>query len=145
MLVATVGDKLAGIQELSTTLASTSLNKGSLEFTLPCETKVSLGVLYNLPAYSSSAISEFSLSRLACEIIPAKSGELTAVDNVSTSSKNVKVQVRKGAVVLDGQNEMVRVYTVDGRLVQSFLINGTTTISWPQGIYLINGNKVRVQ
>ena len=145
LLVATAGDRLATVGEVSSTLAFAPLNAGSIEFTLPGETEVSLGVLYNLPAYSSSVISEFTLSRLGCEIIPADSGEPTAVDNVSSSDKNVRVQVRKGGVNLSGQDEEVRIYTFDGHLVQSFVINGKATISLPQGIYVVNGDKVSVK
>lgn len=145
MLVATLGDKLATIKEISSTLACGSLNGGSIEFTLPHETEVSLGVLYNLPAYSSSVISEFSLARLGCAIIAADNGELSGIGGNTSDSDRVKVSSHKGGIDIYGQGEKVSVYTVDGRLVQSYRAEGVVKIVLPAGIYIVNGVKVIVK
>ena len=145
MLVATLGDKLATIKEISSTLACGSLNGGSIEFTLPHETEVSLGVLYNLPAYSSSVISEFSLTRLGCAIIAADNGELSGIGSNTSDSDRVEVSSHKGGIDIYGQGEKVSVYTVDGRLVQSFRAEGVVKMALPAGIYIVNGVKVIVK
>lgn len=144
LLVATVGNSLATINDIATTLASASLNKGSIEFTLPNETEVSLGVLYNLPAYSTSVISEFTLTRMGCNIIPADNGELTAIDEVD-NNPTTNVKPCQGGIIISGQGEQVSIYTIDGRLVEKLTATGSVKVSLPTGIYLVNGHKVSVR
>lgn len=146
MIVATLGDKLSTLKDIATTLAYAPLNDGSIEFTLPGETEVSLGVLYNLPAYSASSISGFTLSRMGCEITTATGGDdPTAVDNLATSDNDLKIKTRKGGLVIDGNDCPVTVYTTNGTLVVSLRVNGPTTLALPQGIYIVNNTKVKVK
>lgn len=146
-LVATVGNKLATLSELNTTLAYAPLNKGSIRLTLPHESQISLGVLYNLPSYSASVISEFKLQRLSCEVIAAKQDDITAVQSAEQSTPHSLLTITpiKGGISLNGHNTATRIVTLDGRLIMALTINGPTTISLPNGIYLINNNKVQVK
>ena len=144
MLVATMGESLANFDQLATTLASAPLNSGMVEFTLPKETEVSLGVLYNLPAYSSSVISGFTLTQLPCEIINANLEDPTGVSDAATTD-NLAIEAADGAIKLQGQNAAVRIHTIDGKLIIATTINGATTISLPAGIYIVNGSKLQVK
>lgn len=144
-LVATIGDHLASISELTTTLASGPLNDGSIEFTMPSEGEISLGVLYNMPAYSSSVINSFTLERLSCNVMPASKDDITAVDNTAAATSGLKVTGRTGAIDIEGNDTPVRIYTIDARLVMAFKANGKTTVALPAGTYIINNNKVRVK
>lgn len=145
LLVATLGNKLASLNEITTTLAYASLNNGSVTFTMPHETEVSLGVIYNLPAYSNSAISSFSLTRLSSEILAANKDDVTAItEAVTTEKEDLTFTQRTGGLSLSGNGVPVRIYTLDGKLVMAFTAHGTTTIALPAGIYLINDKKVQI-
>ncbi|MBO4730341.1 MAG: DUF5013 domain-containing protein [Bacteroidaceae bacterium] len=146
LLVATMGSKPATLENIATALASASLNDGSVTFTVPHETEVTLSVLYNLPAYSNSAITAFSLSRLSSEIIAA-SGDITGVAPVVATDKgnDLNITPRKGGLQFSGDNVPVRVYTLDGKFVLALTVKGTASISLPLGIYIVNDTKVEIK
>ena len=145
LLVATIGNTLATISETATTLAAAPLNQGSVTFTLPRETDVSLGVIYNLPAYSNSAISSFSLTRLAAEILTADDSNVTAVGEATAKSDDLAVSSGKGTLLLSGNGRPVRIYTTGGQLVMALTVSQPTTINLPAGIYIVNDTKVQVK
>lgn len=126
-------------------LASSPLNNGSIEFTLPAETRISLGVVYNLPAYSASAISGFTLTRLGADIIPASDDDPTAIDQAPAADSDLIVKTRKGAITLRGNDTPVTLRTLDGRTIISLRAGSSQTISLPAGIYLVNDIKVYVK
>ena len=113
---------------------------------MPHETEVTLSVLYNLPAYSNSAITAFSLSRLSSEIIAA-SGDITGVAPVVATDKgnDLNITPRKGGLQFSGDNVPVRVYTLDGKFVLALTVKGTASISLPLGIYIVNDTKVEIK
>lgn len=127
LLVATLGEELATLNDIATTLASAPLNEGSVTFTMPSETKVSLGVLYNLPAYSTSAISSFRLSRLQSEVLTANADDVTGIEGQRFESANVR--------------KLESVYDLQGRKITS----PNSQSPKLKGVYIVNGKKVRFQ
>lgn len=144
LLVACKGKGLPSLKEMNQALASAPLNRGSVTFTVPHEMEVSLGVIYNLPAYSRSAISGFALSRLAANIITSHADDPTGLSSAPTSSAKPQITVGKGQLLLKGNNLPVRIYTTDGSLILSTRIDGAISLSLPSGIYIINGTKIRI-
>ncbi|MBO4593737.1 MAG: DUF5013 domain-containing protein [Bacteroidaceae bacterium] len=125
MLVATIGEKLANLDGLQTTLAAAPLNQGSVTFTVPRpDTNVSLGVLYNVPAYGESAITSFSLYKLPTRIIQANPDDVTAVATQRLEN-NGSANADKGW------------YTIDGCKL--------TAKPTKKGIYIHHGNTVKVK
>lgn len=145
LLAATLGQNFYDDAEPAVTLASSPLNSGSIEFTLPAETRISLGVVYNLPAYSASAISGFTLTRLGADIIPASDDNPTAIDQAPAADSGLIVKTRKGAITLQGNDTPVTLRTLDGRTIISLRAGSSQTISLPAGIYLVNDIKVYVK
>lgn len=144
LLVASLGSKLAELSDITTTLASAPLNNGSVTFTVPRETEVSLGVLYNLPAYSNSLISGFSLVKLPCEVLIANPDDVTGVTEVE-GAEDISITTRRNGLELRGDNVPVRIYTLDGRLVMGLTVKGSASVALPAGIYIVNNRKVQVK
>lgn len=146
LLVATMGTQPATLENVSTVLAAAPLNYGSVTFTVPHETEVTLSVLYNLPAYSNSAITAFSLSRLSSEILTANSSDVTSLSTIPTTDKkgDLSITPRSGGLQLSGDNVPVRVYTLTGQLVIALTVKGTASISLPAGIYIINDTQIKL-
>ena len=72
----------------------------------------------------------------------------TAITDVASdpSSRSVTVQPTDGGLILsaaDGQE--VRVYSVTGALAYRSRLEGTQTITLPQGVYIVEGKKVLVK
>ena len=141
-----MGTQPATLENVSTVLAAAPLNDGSVTFTVPHETEVTLSVLYNLPAYSNSAITAFSLSRLSSEILTANSSDVTSLSTIPTTDKkgDLSITPRSGGLKLSGDNVPVRVYTLTGQLVIALTVKGTASISLPAGIYIINDTQIKL-
>lgn len=122
LLVATLGDELATFSGIATSLASAPLNQGSVIFTMPSEAKVSLGVLYNLPAYSTSAISSFRLSRLQSEILTANPDDVTGIGKEEVVKLSGQWSAVNGVHTLSGQKvkapQKGQIYIIDGKTVK---------------------------
>ena len=122
LLVATLGDELATFSGIATSLASAPLNQGSVIFTMPSEAKVSLGVLYNLPAYSTSAISSFRLSRLQSEILTANPDDVTGIGKEEVVKLSDQWSAVNGVHTLSGQKvkapQKGQIYIIDGKAVK---------------------------
>lgn len=144
LLVATKGSALSTLTDMSQALAYAPLNGLGVTFTVPHQMEVSLGVVYNLPAYSSSAITAFTLTKVAADIIASNPDDITGITPAVIAAGKPQVAIAKGRLMLKGDNLSVRIYTVDGRLVLSTRLNGELSLSLPAGVYIVNGAKVRV-
>ncbi len=143
-LVATEGNTLSSNANLDEALASATLEKGSILFTLLDETTLSLGVLYNLPGFSQSVIKSFVLYKENFEILEADGLTDGIRKTVADNGRQTRVRTANGGLVIDG-NGPLRVYNVSGQLLVSRSINGATKVNLPKGIYIVNGQKVAVK
>lgn len=144
VLVATKGNELSTLTDMTRALASAPLSDGSVTFVVPHQMEVSLGVVYNLPAYSRSTITAFSLSRLATDIMASNPDDITGLSPADAVTDKPQMTIAKGRLTLRGDDMIVRIHTVDGRLVLSTRLEGELSLSLPAGVYIVNGVKVRV-
>ena len=129
-----MGTAPATLENIGTALATAPLNHGNVTFTVPHETEVTLSVLYNLPAYSNSAITAFSLTRLPSEILASTPDDVTGIENREQ-------RIESNSRTLELSNSLV--YDIHGRKVngQRSKVKGQL----PKGIYIVNGTKVEIK
>lgn len=144
LLVASPGNTLPALGNMESSLAYAPLNGDGVTFIVPRQEEVSLGVIYNLPAYSRSSIQSFTLSRLNADILTADSSDITGLTPVTAGAELLARPIGNGRISLSGDNTPVRIYTTDGRLVLSTKLKGSATLSLPAGIYIVNGIKIRI-
>ncbi len=124
-------------------LAYTLLSNGEVAFSLSAETEVSLGLLLNTRGESTQHIRRFYLEQ-----------KITNDDFVGTgidaplagNASGVKVVPGVGGIsVSSATPATVSVYAVSGVNVVNAKVFGTSFITLPAGIYIVNGEKCLVR
>lgn len=69
--------------------------------------------------------------------------DITAVENIITSQDGLQITAHGGSIMLNSPSPInVNIYTIAGKSIWNGMVNGTTTISLPKGVYVVNGKKV---
>ena len=69
-----------------------------------------------------------------------KNSEETSIESVDSNSKQT-VYAIDGKIVVEAPDELVSIYSVDGRKVAEQLVNGRATIELSAGTYLVKTSK----
>ena len=146
-LVICEGDSIVDNTKIDEALTSTYLSSSkSLEFDVAEDgTPISLGVLYNLPESSSYQvdIKAFTLEQITSESQIAD-GVQSAYDAVSKGVLDNISGTRGGIHIVSNDIIEVKIYTTDGRCVFNEYASGNKKIPLAPGIYIANGQKVKV-
>ena len=146
-LVVCDGDSIVDNTKIDEALTSTYLSSNkSLEFDVAEDgTPISLGVLYNLPGSSSYQvdIKAFTLEKITSESQTAD-GVQSAYDAVSKGVLDNISGTRGGIHIVSNDIIEVKIYTTDGRCVFNEYVSGNKKIRLAPGIYIANGQKVKV-
>ncbi|MBO4730404.1 MAG: hypothetical protein J5593_02910, partial [Bacteroidaceae bacterium] len=146
-LVVCEGDSIVDNTKIDEALTSTYLSSSkSLEFDVAEDgTPISLGVLYNLPSSGSYQvdIKNFTLEQITSESQIAD-GVQSAYDAVSKGVLDNISGTRGGIHIVSDKIIEVKIYTTDGRCVFNEYVSGNKKIRLAPGIYIANGQKVKV-
>ena len=69
--------------------------------------------------------------------------DITAIENVKENSQQLHIGVAHNAIILNSSTDTeVSIFTIDGKRVWHSTVNGSTTVSLPQGVYVVNNKKI---
>lgn len=144
-LVATAASELSTNEQLSSSLAHTSLKDGAtIEFILGKETEVSLGMIYNLDSYARFNIRSLSLTKQDVEITQADGA--TSIYQSIREGKAQEAYGRDGGIMIASEaKKNFRIYNTAGQCVFNDAVQGVHFLPFEKGVYVVNGIKVLVK
>lgn len=139
------GDKFVDMDNYETkSEVYASLANHSVTFSVGEEQDITLGLIINLRGWNAIDISEFKLMRTPMtEVEP--DDETSVYSAVNNGSMRRYTPVANGIRVINEELRPMKVYTVDGRLVFSEMVEGVHIIPFLPGIYIIDGEKIQVK
>jgi len=125
-------------------LAYSSLSSKSLTFILTEETEVSLGFVVNMSGQSCLTIQSIGLTtteyRELTPVVPS------GIAEIGTPKSSLLIEPSAfGVRLTTASAQPVSIHTLQGTVLYSGILDGTTTIPLPKGIYIINQRKVLVK
>ncbi len=142
-VVVAKGDKLPDTETLpKQALAYTHLTNGEVAFSLYEETQVSLGLVLNKRGENVQHIKRFYLERKKTN----DNFAWTGIDNTTDAATALTILPCEGGVKVTAATPAnVRIYTSLGVCVHSGMVYGSSFISLPAGVYIVNGQKCLVR
>jgi hypothetical protein len=144
-VVATLGDTLSSTRNLYNS-SSDVLSNGDIMIDLSdakTDTKISLGLLLNLPPYSFVSVASFNLYKKQFDIFQSDGKTTPTSISIHKVDNASNFNIIKGGVAFS--DCMATIYNISGQLLFRRYCSGTNAISLPCGIYIVNGKKTVVQ
>ena len=146
-LAAAAGEGLPNTNDLgSKALGYAPLEDRVMEFVVPEDGEVSVGMVFNLSGQSCITFSSFTLEKMAFRQIGDPT--ITGIEGPVSAEvdDNVQIDIDGTKVTLNTlRPERVRLFSIDGRCVFNEVVSGSRTLNLPAGIYIIKGVKFSVR
>ena len=119
------------------------LSKQTVTFTVGEETAVTLGVIINLEGWTAVDIAEFKLMRTPVKEVE-QDDQASVYDAVDEGSMKRYTPMSRAIRVINKEPRQMKVFTLDGQLIFNHLVEGVHIIPFAPGIYLVDGEKIKV-
>lgn len=144
-LIANIGEQLCDNSNYKTeSLAYAPLKELSIDFVLEEDSKVSLGVLFNMSGTICTSLESFKLEHPDYVSYKAD-GLIDSYQAVKAGKQEKFTPVAGGLKAICEGNENVRIFTIDGTCIFNDMVQGVHIIPLLKGSYIVNGIKIAIE
>ena len=119
------------------------LSKQTITFTVGEDEPITLGLIINLEGWSAIDIAEFKLMRTPVKVVE-QDDQTSVYDAVDGGDMKRYTPMSHAIRVINREPRRMRVFTIDGQLVFDHLVEGVHIIPFAPGIYVVDGEKIKV-
>lgn len=128
----------------SQSIAQTAMSNQTVTFTVGEEQEITFGLIINLTGWTAIDVAEFKLMRTPVKVVDPDD-ETSVYDAVDSGSMDRYTPMAHAIRVINRDRRPMRVYTLDGQLVFDEIVEGVHIIPFAPGIYVVDGQKIKVE